>query len=149
MLQKLFLCYNKHMNENLLGMHIEQWQFAGDEKECNFLFDLVKAGRKTATSWLYDVNDKVEVFSVLTNWDGSEKILLATKKFEIKRFCEVSKEHAYKEGEGDRSLKEWQKNHKKFFQSECSQKGFDFDENTLIACEEFEVLEVDYGRKKV
>ena len=109
----------------------------------------MKAGYKTATSWLYDVNDKVEDFSVLTNWDGSEKILLATKKFEIKRFCEVSKEHAYKEGEGDRSLKEWQKIHKKFFQSECSQKGFDFDENTLIACEEFEVLEVDYGRKKV
>ena len=104
------------------------------------MFYLVKTGEKTATSYLYE-DDLQNNLSVLTNWKEDEKLLLKTTKVEIKRFCEVSAEFAFNEGENDKSLTSWRKIHKRFFKKRCKTKKIKFDENALIVCEEFEVVQ--------
>ena len=128
---------------------IETWKFAGDKKICDKLFNLVKTGEKTATSYLYE-DDLQNNLSILTNWKEDEKLLLKTTKIEVKSFSDVSEEFAFKEGENDKSLKSWRKIHKRFFKKRCKVKNIKFNENVLIVCEEFEVVQEDcYGKKKI
>lgn len=102
---------------------LEVWKFAGKKQDCDNLFNLVKIRQKTA---------------------------IKTTKFEVKKFCEVSEEFAYKEGEGDRSLKYWKRIYEDFFKKRCKAKNIKFDNNILIVCEEFEVVQEDcYGKKKI
>ena len=54
-------------------------------------------------------------------------------------FNRVSEEHAWKEGEGDRSLEYWRNTHRRFFAEELREEGLDFDEEMELVCEEFEV----------
>lgn len=58
----------------------------------------------------------------------------------ITPFNKVSENHAYKEGEGDRSLRYWQKVHEEFFKKELSETGLEFETNMNVVCEEFEVV---------
>ena len=53
----------------------------------------------------------------------------------ICKFNEVTKEHAYEEGEGDRSLEYWRKAHKEFFSQ-----YEDFSEEDNVLCEKFKVV---------
>ena len=119
---------------------LEEWQFGRNKQECDELFGLVLNGQKRATSFLFCEPVDNVVYSVVANWDRSEKILLKSTKFEIKRFCDVTKEHAKLEGEGDKTLEYWRCVHKKFFEEEAKLQGLSFDENTLIVCEEFDVV---------
>ena len=63
----------------------------------------------------------------------------------IKGLNAVSEEHAYKEGEGDRSLEYWRKVHKEFFTEELKSLNQEFDENMELVCEEFEVVYKENG----
>ena len=114
------------------------WRFAGVKEESDKLFELVKSGKKTATSYMGDI-DECE-YSYISNYDDTERILVRTTNLYRIEFCKVSSIHALKEGEGDLSLKYWRKVHKKFFMEECEKNGLKFDENTIIICEEFEVV---------
>lgn len=49
-------------------------------------------------------------------------------------------EHAYHEGEGDRSLSYWREVHEKFFKSEYAQMGKQFHEKIPCVCEVFKVV---------
>lgn len=122
--------------------YLQRWKFAGDKNSCNELFNLVKKGIKTATSYLY-LNDSdlfQEEYSILINYDDTEEILLKTTKIYKEKFINITKEHAYKEGEGDRSLEYWKRVHKKFFSKELSNKNIEFNEEIEIICEEFEII---------
>lgn len=55
-------------------------------------------------------------------------------------FCEITESHAFKEGEGDKSLSYWRKVHEEFFENALERKGLSFDEQMKVVCEEFEVL---------
>ena len=52
----------------------------------------------------------------------------------------MSKEHAFKEGEGDRSLEHWREFHKKFFRECLEEYGLEFSENVKVVREEFKVV---------
>ena len=57
----------------------------------------------------------------------------------ITTFEEVSTEHAWKEGEGDRSLAYWRKVHERFFRECDDEAGVSFLHNKMkVVCEEFE-----------
>ena len=61
---------------------IERWKLGANKDESNSLFNLVKAGVKTATSYLYDENFvKANKYSILLNWEESEEIKLKTVDF--------------------------------------------------------------------
>lgn len=122
---------------------VKTWNFGFDKKTSNQLFELVSSGRKTATSYLYDGLDisKEIGYSFLQNFDKTKTLRLKTKKVYVTRFCDVTSEHAKKEGEGNLSLKHWRKVHKKIFTKECKVVGRRFSEDIEIVCEEFQVVE--------
>ena len=63
-----------------------------------------------------------------------------TVKVYVTEFHQVSEEHAYKEGEGDRSLEYWRKVHTDFLTRELETLHLTFTENTKVVCEEFELV---------
>ena len=119
---------------------LEIWKFGTNKTESDYLFNLVKQGIKTATSYLYDETfDKLSKYSILTNWDETEKIRLETISFCIVPFNGVTKEHVWKEGEGARTLEEWKLVHKEFFAKRLALQGKEFNEYIKVVCEEFRI----------
>ncbi|MGC1207140.1 MAG: ASCH domain-containing protein [Ornithinimicrobium sp.] len=98
------------------------WSFGTDEREADELLALVLAGTKTATSsarheYDEDGEDLPTPGMLSIVMDGAEhpRALIRTTAVQIARFDAVSAEHAEAEGEGDRSLKHWQRTHSDFF----------------------------------
>lgn len=128
---------------------IADWHFGDDKKTANKLFNLVLKGDKTATSYLYNKRDKLNKgFSILTNWNKTKKIILETTKTHKTTFNKVTEEHAFKEGEKDKTLKSWKIIHKKFFSKELSLTKNPFNENIPIICEEFKIVKYLGGKNK-
>jgi len=55
-------------------------------------------------------------------------------------FNEVGDDHAYLEGEGDRSLRYWQEVHWDFFSEECKEIAKDPHEKMPVLCERFKIV---------
>ena len=122
----------------------EAWAFGCDADE---LARLVLEGKKTATASVYAVYEPegeplpVEgEFSVILDSGDQAVCVIRTTKVYVSPFDEVSAEHAYKEGEGDRSLAYWRKVHQEFFQEELNGVGLNFSDDMQVVCEEFEVV---------
>ena len=122
----------------------ETWAFGGAPDE---LADLVVTRIKTATASAYPLYEqenetlpKVNDFSVILNSKDEALCIIRTTKVHVETFNNVSKEHAFKEGEGDRSLEYWREVHKKFFRECLEEYGLEFSENMKVVCEEFEVV---------
>lgn len=58
----------------------------------------------------------------------------------VTEFNHVSAEHAFKEGEGDRTLEYWRRVHENFLRNELASANKSFDGTTKVVCEEFEVI---------
>ncbi len=121
--------YDSRVYKNWVNS-LETWSF-----DSKYLFDLVRRGKKQATSYLYEENDLFNEYSVLK--EGNRKLLLKTTKIEIKKFKDVSEKFALKEGEGDSTLDYWRKAHREFFTKELNG---GFNEDIKIVCEEFKVV---------
>ena len=120
---------------------ISEWHFGDNKKMADELFNLVLKGDKTATSYIYNKNEKLNKgFSVLTNWDKTKKILIETTKIYKTTFDKVTEEHAVKEGEKDKTLKSWKTIHQQFFTKELNLNNLIFDNTCEIVCEEFRII---------
>ena len=122
---------------------IVDWHFGDNKKMADELFQLVLSGDKSATSHLYNKGEKLHKgFSILTNWDKTKKILIQTTKVYKTIFDKVTQEHAFKEGEKDKSLKSWRAVHRKFFTKELNNKNIKFTNSCNIICEEFKIIKI-------
>lgn len=122
----------------------EAWSFGEAPDK---LADLVLQGIKTATCSAYDLylinNEPLPRegdYSVILNSNEEAVCIIKTLKVYVTAFNQVSDGHAYKEGEGDRSLEYWRKVHVKFLTNELASVHKTFNENTKVVCEEFEVM---------
>lgn len=122
----------------------EAWSFTDAPDK---LVSLVMQGIKTATCSAYDLyrinNEKlpqVGDYSVILNSNDEAMCIIRTTKVYVTDFDQVSEEHAYKEGEGDRSLKYWRIVHEDFLRSELTPVNIPFSNKTKVVCEEFEVV---------
>lgn len=122
------------------------WAFGSSKKEADKLATLVCKEIKTATSSvhaLYHPETQLP-YSGLHNviLDGKENAvaIIETTIVDIVPFGEVSKEHAYLEGEGDRSLERWRVVHEPFFKSELKDTKHTFTDQTLVVCEQFKLV---------
>ena len=122
---------------NINNLH--KWRLVNSEEDPDYLFNLVRIGKKTATSYLYDEKDtfKENEYSILTNCTGNKNVLVKSTHFRICKFCEVTEEHAIAEGEGDLSLTYWKNIHKLFFSKILAQQNQEFNENIKVVCESF------------
>jgi len=122
----------------------EAWQFGDAPDE---LADLVLRGVKTGTSSAYAFYEiekeplpQTGEYSVILNSKDEAVCIIRTTKVYVVSFKEVGEEHAYKEGEGDRSLAYWRQVHEAFFTEEMRQEGLSFNKDMQVVCEEFEVV---------
>jgi len=122
----------------------EAWAFGGDADK---LAQLVKDGIKTATCSalvFYELENEelpqVGGYNIILDSEENAVCITRTTKVYVTTFDAVSEEHAFKEGEGNRSLEYWRKVHKKFFADELETINRQFNERIELVCEEFEVV---------
>lgn len=126
------------------SLEYEAWAFGDD---ADLLADLVIKGIKTATSSnyiFYELENeelpKVNEYSIILNSKDEAVCIIQTTNVYVTPFNEVSEEHAYKEGERNRTLQDWIDIHKDFFGNELKSIGKEFKDDMLVVCEEFQVV---------
>lgn len=136
-------CKNNHLSNEVY----EAWAFGSEPDQ---LAELVLQGIKTATSSLYvlyelekELLPKEGSYSVIIDSHEDAKCIIKTTRVYVIPFNKVSDTHAYREGEGDRSLAYWRKIHKEFFADCLKEVGLSFSETIDVVCEEFEIVYVE------
>lgn len=127
-----------------IDVEYEAWSFGVD---ADGLAALVMSGVKTATASaypLYEVDAEpipsVGEYSVILDSREEAVCIIRTSKVTVLPFSEVGADHAFREGEGDKSLAYWRAVHEAFFTDEMVAAGLVFTEAMPVVCEEFEVV---------
>ena len=123
----------------------EAWCYGSDAAD--ELARLTADGIKTATASAYPLYEpeqeelpEVGEYNIILLTDGTALCITKTTKVSLIPYRDVSEVHAYREGEGDRSLPYWRKVHEAFFAEELASAGLTFTEDMTVVCEEFEVV---------
>ena len=119
----------------------DTWAFGID---ADHLAALVLAGTKTATASLHlwyeqDAQPLPQPgqYSVILDSEEKAVCVIRTENVSVVPYAQVDESHAWKEGEGDRSLAYWRSAHERFFRDTLAQAGLSFDEQMMVVCEEF------------
>lgn len=99
----------------------EAWAFGATREHADALLELVLDGVKTGTAaslWDHETTGEAVpepgMLSIILDGRGVPRALLETTEVQIVPFGEVSVEHAFTEGEGDRTLEYWRRVHEWF-----------------------------------
>ena len=124
-----------------IGDEIDAWAFGALADE---LADLVLRGEKTATASAYELykleNEplpQVGSFDVILDSQDRAVCIIEITKVSVLPFNKVSAEHAFKEGEGDKSLAYWQQVHQELFTEWLAEVGLEFSQESGVVLEEF------------
>ena len=124
-----------------IGDEIDAWAFGALADE---LAELVLRGEKTATASTYELykleNEPLPQagsFDVILDSQDKAGCIIEITKVSVVPFNEVLAEHAFKEGEGDKSLAYWQQVHQEFFTECLAEAGLEFSQETGVVLEEF------------
>ena len=125
----------------LIGDEIDAWAFG---VEADLLANLVLKGEKTATASAYDLyavdNESLPqegTFDIILDSQDRAVCIVKITKVSVESFNQVSAEHAFKEGEGDKSLAYWRQVHEDFFTDCLGEAGLTFTPNSKVVLEEF------------
>ena len=137
--QEMWKAYKK-INPSI-GDEIDAWAFGVED---DLLADLVLKGEKTATASAYDlyaVDDeplpREGTFDIILDSQDQAVCIIEITKVSVVPFNQVSDEHAFKEGEGDKSLAYWRQVHEDFFTDCLGQAGLIFTPDSKVVLEEF------------
>lgn len=129
---------------NPIETDYEAWAFGADP---DALADLVLRRIKTATASAYplyalegEALPQAGEYSVILNAREEAVCVICTTRVYVTPYRAVTADHAYKEGEGDRSLAYWRRVHETFFTACLAEAGLTFNEDMEVVCEEFEVV---------
>lgn len=75
---------------------------------------------------------------IITDGAGRASCIIRTTKIELVRICDVTAEFAFIEGEGDKSLSYWKREHDAYFTRQAASEGFVYDDKMIGVCEQFE-----------
>ncbi len=118
----------------------------GDSPElADELVHLILKGKKTATCcsfFEYEKEALPKVGEKRIVVDGRRNPVCIVELIEIfiVPFCEVDKRFAYEEGEGDRSLESWRREHWNYFSRVFSSIGGEVKEDMKLVCKRFKVV---------
>ena len=125
----------------------DTWKFCGGGVFADELANLVLAGVKTATAstkLAYELEGEdlpeAGTHSVILFDNEEAACIIRDTKVSVVPFDRVGAEHAYKEGEDDRSLSKWREVHRRAFAPDYQAAGLPFDESGDCVLEEFEVV---------
>ncbi|WP_150202936.1 ASCH domain-containing protein [Streptococcus constellatus] len=124
-----------------IGDKIDAWAFGVFADQ---LADLVLRGEKTATASAYELykleNEPLPQagsFDVILDSQDRAVCIVEITKVSVLPFNEVSAGHAFKEGEGDKSLGYWRQIHKELFTAWLAEAGLEFSQESGVVLEEF------------
>ena len=130
--------------EERKNTYVSRYAFGYEEEMQDRLAQLVLKGDKMATTSLYCLydleNERLpQVGDINIILDSREEEICVTVNTAVYRkpFKDITEEYAFREGEGDKSLKYWKDGHAAFFMEETEGK---FTEDMEVVCEEFELL---------
>lgn len=137
--------WNKFTTERRVqGSGYEAWSFGTD---ADTLAVLTAAGVKTATSSAYPLYalegeslPRAGEYSVILDAREEAVCIIRTERVTLVSFSQVPQEHAYREGEGDRTLEYWRKVHGPFFRDCLAAAGLAFTPEMIVVCEEFRAV---------
>ena len=137
--QEMWNAYKK-INPSI-GDEIDAWAFG---VEPDLLADLVFKGEKTATASAYDLYalegeslPQEGTFDVILDSQNQAVCIVEFTRVSVQPFNQVSAQHAYKEGEGDKSLTYWRQVHEDFFTDCLGEAGLIFRPESKVVLEEF------------
>ncbi|MEG3616805.1 ASCH domain-containing protein [Isoptericola haloaureus] len=123
------------------------WAFGDNPALADELLGLVLAGTKTATaSLVVEYEDAAEPaprkgdLSILLDGRGEPRALVRTTQVDRVPFRDVTAEHAWREGEGDRTLESWREGHERYWRRTLAGTEHEFDPSLEVLCERFKVL---------
>ncbi|WP_297819550.1 ASCH domain-containing protein [uncultured Lactobacillus sp.] len=137
-------CQRHNLN---LDTPVDAWAFGATAVDADELAELVNQGIKTATTSAYELYGKDEKlpkageWSIILNSKQEPVCVILEKVVEIIPYNLISQEHAYHEGEGDRSYEYWKQVHDEFFTLEYEEAGKKFYPQAPMVCEVFEKVE--------
>lgn len=143
--------WQKFIAENNLPANLSYsaWSFGNDSQMADDLLALVLANKKHATSSYYDLYvvsgealPQEDQYNVLLDGAGVAKAIIKNRFVECLPFSQVTKAHAYLEGEGNQTLEYWRNVHRPFFMEEANQFGLNFAESSLVVVEIFDLVYV-------
>ena len=134
--------WNKYKQINpSIGDEIDAWAFGVD---ADLLADLVLKGEKTATASAYDLYEvdneplpREGTFDIILDSQNQAVCIVEITKVSVQPFNQVSAQHAFKEGEGDKSLAYWRQVHEACFAEWLREAGLTFTPNSKVVLEEF------------
>lgn len=122
------------------------WAFGATPDVADALLALVLDGTKTATAgalWDYEAaSEKIPTagdLSIVLDGAGHPRALIKTTQVDVVPFDEVGEEHAYLEGEDDRTLASWREIHERFF-TDHAEHDRGFDPAMPVVLERFELV---------
>lgn len=124
----------------------EIYSFGNTVQMANELAVLVISGQKTATTSaidLYEPNEHVPQagdYNIILDGQGKPAAITKTMSCKIIAYNKVSADHAYLEGEGDRTLDYWRAVHEPFFTAEYVELNRAFEPTIPCLCEQFMVV---------
>jgi len=122
------------------------WSFGSTPESADELLQLVLDGTKTATAgalWDYEAEGEglpeVGSLSILVDGRGHPRALITITDVDVVPFDQVGEEHAFLEGEGNRSLEYWREVHEQFF-TDVATHGRGFQPAMPVVLERFKVV---------
>ena len=134
--------WNKYKQINpSIGDEIDAWAVG---VEVDLLANLVLKGEKTATASAYDLyavdNEPLPregTFDIILDSQNQAVCIVEITKVSVQPFSQVSADHAYKEGEGDKTLVYWRQVHEDCFAEWLREAGLTFTPESKVVLEEF------------
>ncbi len=122
------------------------WAFGATPEHADELLGLVLDGVKTGTAstlWDYEATGDPQPYlgelSIILDGSGAPRAVIETTQLETVPFGEVTAEHAFSEGEGDRTLRYWREAHERYWRAH-SENPRGFEPDMPIICERFRLV---------
>ncbi|WP_101848216.1 ASCH domain-containing protein [Zhihengliuella sp. ISTPL4] len=124
----------------------EAWGFGATPEHADELLALVLAGIKVGTAsslWDYEESGEplpeVGELSIILDGTGAPRAVIETTAIDIVPFDDVDDEHAFAEGEGDRTLAHWREVHERYWRTH-SENPRGYAPDMPVVCERFRLL---------
>jgi uncharacterized protein YhfF len=116
---------------------LESFSFGDGPELADALLALVLDGRKTATCWPVSSGQLTEAGKRMVVLDGRDRPRCVVETVDLfqQRFDAVDEAFAHDEGEDDRTLASWRREHEKYFR-----RNGDFSPDMMLWCERFRLV---------
>lgn len=121
------------------------WAFGATPEQADRLLELVLRGEKTATTGFmveYEAEgadvEQVGDLDVLLDGAGVPRAIIETTQVDVVAFAQVTAAHAFAEGEADRTLEAWRRDHRNFYTQHVARE-VGFSDELPVICQRFRV----------